>query len=356
MRSRRTLKKTIKKMGMLGEGFYGKTYRLNYRSKGYTFYDLVNEPNVNHIELYTTKSKEHISYTDKQDIHDFMTFLRNKKDILAKIYKNVFFMTGKTVSQVIKEELESNAIALKCYGKYAEKYLTVAPITGFRNLKIMGAKFTLNYVNTVYVTFSTECNNKYDMDADKFIIDILESLVILQRAGYQHNDIKLDNIVLCKDRYKLIDWGVAGYINNNSKIGYADAKIGDPITTNPMKWYLMDIPGFASKTIMKIRALSINYKYEESKIFQEIYTKINNEFEFVITAIPDKKKLFRMYKNTFDIFMVGITLIHAIYRYKLEKKKYMPLAEKLFSIINPIRDAKEALHIARTYIKNYKHN
>jgi serine/threonine protein kinase len=333
--------------GLLGEGVHGKTYRLHSKNTtGETFYDQVNENTVASVELYTDLSKTDTNLTDEQDIKEFLNFLQSKKDIVAKVFKSIFFLTGKTEKAELKEELEANRKVLQYFGSEADKFLTIAPISGFRDLKIIGAKFTLKTRKEIYVSFATECNNKYEMDADKFIVEILESIAILQDSGYQHNDIKLDNIVLCENRYKLIDWGQAGSINK--------FKIGEMLTSNPMKWYLVNVPKFAAKPIMKLRAFMVNSDYEKSPLFQKIYKTVNSEFETVVTINPDKKKLFKMYKNTFDIFMVGMTLIHAIHRYKLNQHKYLPLAKQLISITNPIHDAKEALNAAKFYLKNYK--
>ena len=345
-RLRFTQKKKAFQKGLLGEGFHGKTYRVGYNSKkSDSLYNYIDKENIIKIKLYTLNPKNDTFLTEEKDIAEFLKYLHKKKDTIAKIFKNTYFYTGKTVDEDLKEELDANLKVIHYYGKDAKKYLTISPVTGFRNLKIIGANIEIKEHDDIYITFSTECDNKYGMDADKFIVEILESVAVLQKAGYQHNDIKLDNIVLCENRYKLIDWGQAGFLN--------EIKFGDMICSNPIKWYLKGAPKFVAKPLMKVRASLINSGYKNSELFNEIYTSVNNEFEVVTSTIQDKETLFKVYKDTFDVFMVGMTLVHAIHRFKLDEQKYVPLAKKLISLINPIHDATEALRMTKKYISTF---
>lgn len=54
--------------------------------------------------------------------------------------------------------------------------------------------------------------------ATKFFLEVLEGLVLLESRGYLHGDTKLNNIVLHKERYKLIDFGLLTRIGNNSSL------------------------------------------------------------------------------------------------------------------------------------------
>ena len=347
-RRRFTKKKKEFEKGVLGEGFHGKTYRVGYNNKrGNSLYNFIDQENIITLKLYTLDPQDNVTMKDKKDIDEFLNYLHHqkKKNIIAKIFKSTFFITGTTTKQDLEQELDANINVIKHFGNVAKKYLTISPITGFRNLKIIGAHIEIAKRANLYMTFSTECHNKYPMSADKFIIEILESIKIVQEAKYQHNDIKLDNIVLCDNRYKLIDWGQAGPLD---KINF-----GDMLYSNPIKWYIMGAPKFIAKSLMSIGGTLTNRNYKGSEIFQNTNKAINNEVDIILQTVPETDKLLELYKKTFDVFMVGMTLIHAIYKFKLNEEKYLPLAKKLISIINPVKDAEEALKFAKDYLKKY---
>jgi serine/threonine protein kinase len=334
------------KTGFLGEGVHGKTYRLSYNSRGNTFYKHVAAHKIDYINLYVTNNEGNVILQTNKEINDFMKYLHSKSDVIAKIFKNTFYYTGLTPKQDFEIEINTNKKIINLYGKNANKMLTVSPITGYNNLKILGMNVKFTSGKEIYVAFGTECRNKYEIDADKFLVEILESLVILQGANYQHNDIKLDNIVLCDNRYKLIDWGQAG--------PFDDLNFGEMMYTDPIKWYLKGAPIFVAKSLMHLSSGFKNSGYRSSELFGEIYNTINAEIDTVLNTVKDSKTLLKMYRKTFDIFMVGMTLIHAVYTYKLDEHKYIPLAKKLISIKNPIQSAEKALQTVKTYLKNYK--
>jgi len=334
------------KTGFLGEGFHGRTYRLSYNSRGNTFYKHVKAHKIDSINLYVANKEETVLLSSNTEINDFMKYLHSKTDVIAKIFKNTFYYTGMTPKQDFENEISTNKEIIKRYGKNANKMLTVSPITGFNNLKIQGMHVILMSGKELYVAFGTECRNKYAMDADKFLVEILESLVILQAANYQHNDIKLDNIVLCDSRYKLIDWGQAG--------PFDDLNFGEMMYTDPIKWYLKGAPMFIAKSVMQVSSGIKNSGYRSSELFSEIYSTISAEIDTVLNTVKDTKTLLKMYRKTFDIFMVGMTLVHAIHTYKLNAHKYLPLAKMLISIKEPIHSAAKALQTVKKYLKTYK--
>lgn len=329
--------------GLLGEGFHGKAYRLNTDLKGETFISLVENKEIQKIKLYTSDLTEDIYLTEPEDIKDFIDFIGSRKGIIAKVFKSVFLLTGLTKQQDLENELDINRRIVKYYGSAATKFLTVAPIQGFRAHKVVGCYIEFLKGDTLYVALGSACDNKFSMNLHSLAKDVLESLVILQEAGYQHNDIKLDNIVRCKGRYKLIDWGQASSIE--------EFKFGDMITTNPLKWYIKGFPSYVSKHLMSYRTSMVNSPYEKSDIFRQKNIQIIEEFNEIINNNPDIHMLHKKYKRNLDVFMLGMTLLHAVFKYDLNYMKYRELIDRMTSLKHPWSSAKEALRYTKQYLK-----
>jgi len=342
-RSKRyTQKKRALNKGIIGEGFHGKTVQIAYNPYGTGLSNLLEDEQISKITLYTVDPDAPVVLTEDKDIKNFLKFIHDLHGKIAKLFKDRYFLTGSTIKQDLEEEVQANRDVISYYGRTAEKFLTIAPIHKFQNTEFLATIVEIVNKPTLYITYATMCDNKYPMRFGRFAAEILESIVILQKANYQHNDIKLDNVVLCDDRYKLIDWGQAGSID--------EIKIGDMISTSPIKWYVKGAPGYFAQKIMNVRTRMVDYNYEQSAVFQDTYSRIRSEFYKVISETPNPHELFEKYKTSFDIFMVGMTLLHAVHRFSLNHDKYKPLIDALTSIENPITDPKVALKLAKKYV------
>ena len=329
--------------GLLGEGFHGKAYRLNTHLKGETFISQVENKEITKIKLYTNDLTEDIYLTEPGIIKEFIDFIGSRRGLIAKVFKSVFLVTGLTKQQDLEDELDINRRIIKYYGASATKFLTVAPVKGFKHHKVVGCYIEFLKGDTLYVALGSACDNKFSMNIHSLAKDILESLVILQEAGYQHNDIKLDNIVRCKGRYKLIDWGQASSIE--------EFKFGDMICTNPLKWHIKGFPSYISKYLMDYRTSMVNSPYEKSDIFQQKNKQIIEEFNEIIRNNPDAHMLHTKYKRNLDVFMLGMTLLHAVFKYDLNYEKYRELIDRMTSLKHPWSSAKTALHYTKQYLK-----
>jgi hypothetical protein len=158
--------------------------------------------------------------------------------------------------------------------------------------------------------------------------------------SYLHNDIKLDNIVKCDDKYKLIDWGQSCYAMELS------SKVGTLLGTSPMRWYLLGHSHLISKSMISYRTTMRNFKFSRNRIFQQTMNRIKAEYNQVIKEETDKDNLMSKYLYSFDIFMLGMTILHAIYKYDLNYLKYRPLIDKFTSLSDPVKNAIEALRLA----------
>jgi len=325
---------------ILGEGAYGITYNLCKDDKVSFCNELDKQP-IKQIILYTVDGMETLS--DKNTIRQFIDFLHIKKDRIAKTFKptGIFISTTK---EYFEKEIESGKKIIEVYGKQADTYLTIAPLTGFQSHKLFGAIFEGSV--TTYAIFGTKCNNKFEIVLPKFIKDILQSIIILQEEDMFHNDIKLDNIVKCSDRYKLIDWGGASKI---SKL----VKPGSLLTTSPVQWYCHDwrVIKLLCVELLPWRAHYSEPSATKSDLFKEILAKIKKEFYEATNHGLSKDELFEKYKYTFDLFQLGMTLVYAIYDKPKYHKKYIPIIGYLTSLTDPPTNAKEAMNHIKILLK-----
>lgn len=341
--SRKTQKnRSSNKATILGEGFHGLAYNLGCKKSGPTICSILENQIITKVKIYTTDSHEEIFLTKSPDIQEFLHYIHASKEKIGKIFKNRAWLTGTSVLQDFEGEINTNIKILKHYGSDSKKFLTIIPDSGFRKMPILGAYFEVFGKPTVYIIFGTKCNNNYTMNFEKFIVNLLESLVVLNKANYQHNDIKLDNIVLCGDRYKFIDWGQACAID--------ESEIGDMISTSPIKWYCMGGPGIFSRLIMKYRASMVDYKYSSSDMFKKVFNRISDEFIPIANENLLTFHLFELYKESFDVFMLGMTGLHAIFKYNLDFEKYRPLIDAFTSLNSPLNPV-DALKYAKKFFK-----
>lgn len=322
---------------LLGKGAHGIAYNVGSDTEEPTFYSLLKSKPIQSFIIYSSDGFFK-AYVKPQHIMLFQDYISEITGKIAKVLKPT--KNAKNTEESFEEELAQNRRVVNTYGELAEKYLTVAPMKPFLGKDVIGCIVNLYTDEKIYASFSNKCDNKFTMDLDKFIIDILESIIILQTLSYRHNDIKLDNIVRCEERYKLIDW------DQFAKITELD-KLGTLISTSPVRWYIKGYNPIISKTIMSVKTTMRNYGFSASKIYKQVTTNINKEFDEIIGTNPDKDNLSSTYAYSFDIFMLGMTILHSVYKYKLDFDKYSSIIFKFTSLKEPVKNAIEALQFVK---------
>lgn len=291
-----------------------------------------------------------------KDINDLFNFFYKSKDKIVKIMKTTkYFMKNSHLKKDFYEEIKLNKKILKIYKSQSKKYLTIYPIGKFKSIDLIASIITLNNNKKMYMIFGNKCeNDNYKINLDKYIIDILESLIILQEHNLQHDDIKLDNTVKCENKYKLIDWGKVRSVKDLS----FSTIYG--IYHSPILYYLK---GFKFPQFYFL-LVNFDYTYDivnskknknflrKNKNFKELINRVREELKIIIQMKGNKKEMLNKYKFTFDIYMFGITILHIINKYKLNYIKYKPIIDKFTSIINPIKNAKNALKYVKTILKS----
>jgi len=300
---------------------------------------MVHSNNNLKIQLFLSNGK--IKYlTDMIDINNFIESLREHTNFIAKIIKPASFFSFKSTKDKFLIELKDNQKVIDAYpSKDAEKYLTLTGLK-FEDDSITGAIFAGD--SAIYAIFNIRCNPEYVFDIKKFTIDILQSLDSFTGT---HNDIKLDNIVLCSDRYKLIDWGK---YSSKDKL-----RFGSTTTANPIKYYIYSgVASIGRHYFVKTKRAKSWYSFEEivkSPEFKNEYFRVLKEYDQEVASTP-RRKMFEKYKDTYDVFALGMSILYGVIHFKLDYEKYRPLIETLASIKNPL-NAGEALVYAKKFFR-----
>ena len=318
----------------LGEGAQGKTYNAGCVAFGESFCKILKDSPITEITVYT--EKDPVVLTRPADIAEFVEATQGMSGAIAKLFKHKG-QHSTVAHKKLLDEIRTNQHIKEIYGADAEHFTTVAPLR-FQRYDVYGVAIHIDKQPDIYAVFGRRCDNKYHVEPRKLLIDILASLIILNERGYYHNDIKLDNIVRCKDMYTLIDWGASTPIHPDEKTH------GSLLTTSPMRWYLFGYNQFISTSIIGTKTYYVNQTIYKSPIFQENVARINREFYNAMKKSSDRATLFAKYKESFDVFMLGMTALHSVIVFNLDYKEYKPIIEQLTSLEAPI-NAKEALRL-----------
>ena len=318
----------------LGEGAHGKVYNTGC-SAGESLCSILSKSTVESIVIFT-EDKRIILKEDEQA--DFLDFIRTVKESIVKIFK-----PSKKIVAKLDKEIHLNRLIAEQYGKDAAFFTTIAPldfVTSDKGIKykLFGARIDLKGKEPQYVVCGAKCSGKFNLEMKRCLIDIASSLIVLHQKHWTHNDIKFDNIVKCDDMYKLIDWGAA------TPMDFKALNHGSLLTTSPLRWYLLNYPAWISSSILGTKTALYRKDISKFPFFQELLVRINSEFYEIVKKGETREALFEKYKETMDIFMLGMTALHGVIERKLDLDTYKPVIEALTSFTKPL-DAKGALRI-----------
>jgi len=334
-------KSRTRKVGgrLLGEGVTGQTFNAACISSGNSFCKRIRgqEESISKIVLYTPNTSP-VKLTKEEDVSAFIDYFRNLDGIISKILKPPPKFLKKSIQTLFHNELDANRRIIKLYGSNAEKFLTIAPID-YNGHQVIGAQVFGSSMPPMYVIFGYKCNNKFKIDTTselkRWVKDILKSLEILQKANYLHNDIKPDNTVLCKEVYKLIDWGFACHMDYKA----FKKSDGDDMFISPARWYIVGVPKDKAIEKLKSKTERKNKSLYHSSIWNECMEFLENELEYVYTSGLSHEQLFTKYKKSFDVMMIGFTIVEVVYDSNLSWTHWKPIVFKFLSHKHPINAA-----------------
>jgi serine/threonine protein kinase len=326
-----------------GKGKYGTVYDtgcLDKKSLCYMLVSIIN--NIAQLRLITTNGKT-IVVKGATDIMHFITAIADRDDIVTKQLGPDSYRAFQTeIDQYLKiiEIFDSNIV---------KKYMAVCELR-FRKEAVIGFSYTTkNGVgnNTSFIfnyrctdTFADRLSTIKPSETDILIQQVLELLIELDKREYYHADIKHDNIMMCHDRWKLIDWGHGihlseirdAYINRTAK------PYGSTIYVTPIQiWlYQKEIKSYTWQQQM------VYYTYFFYKKMPWSLTDFNKfwdtmqEWVFkpqirLLRGSPRELDVFEKYRRTFDLSSFGILLL-TLFIYRRYPKKYFSFAQSILDI------------------------
>ena len=179
--------------------------------------------------------------------------------LLVKKFISSNIIIGETKDN-FNNELNGYKKMIKILGKKVYKYTTIREGFIYKGRKIYGINFENNY----YV-FLEKCNKTIDevkftqKSFNRFYKMIMNTLKIMEKNNYLHNDIKPSNIICCYgnngiDNFKLIDWELSFSLSKQVN-GFYLNKNGNVLYNHPIKFYYTGIPLLVNKLIFSIELL-----------------------------------------------------------------------------------------------------
>ena len=228
----------------ISEGYKGRTFDVynendddNENQKDYNnFYSKFSNENPNEIVLYSLNKTITIKDSNNKEKEQILSLLKHKTNFIIKEFKRGNLILGNGRYN-FRNELKSIKKLATIYKDKLSHYTTIKPIFKYNNIDV----YAMSYDWKFYI-FQEKCYKTLDNidftqnEFDKMIKDIYESLLILQKNSYLHNDIKFDNIIYCDNKYKIIDWdiSISGYSHNKSILR---GNAGNFTFNHPIKFY-----------------------------------------------------------------------------------------------------------------------
>lgn len=209
--------------------------------------------------------------------------------------------------------------------------------------------------------FSRRCDvpldkHAFGKDADHFVRDLLESFAALHAGGLVHCDVKLDNMIMCGDRFKLIDWGSSERFEQ-----VARRYVGKGNTASPMAWAAwgtgIATPAFYVGYFAVLYGLAplkcADFVRLASGAYASFRAAYDKEVQRQSRARSDegfRRGLLRRYVRSIDLFSFGMVLAHVacVFSKRLSRRaraRMLELARRLTHYDDPdfTQDAGEAL-------------
>jgi serine/threonine protein kinase len=255
----------------------------------------------------------------RDNYEEILKHIEGKSNYIVKKFKrgNIFIGNDK---HNFKNELRSVKKLDTIYKDKLSYYTSIKPIFTYSNVDI----YAISFSHRFYI-FQEKCHQTVDnvkftqKEFNKFVKDIYESLLILQKSNFIHNDIKADNVIYCDNRYKLIDWDLADSYYTRFK-SFVKGSGGNFIFNHPIKFYSLGLPIFIFRTFYNI------FKSKDNDIYKWIFKlksyKIieKKSLESTSLLIDNNIKLKSLIKH-YDMYSFALLIIFLAEKNKLKYSK-----------------------------------
>jgi len=285
----------IKGGKIINRGFKGvvmEMYNTNIEDDDTLYNDLKKKvKNPNEIKLIT--EKEEIKIETEKDYKLILKEIKKRsKKVLVKKFETSSIMFGSN-SKNFNNELEGYKQLIEIFKGDISKYTTIMKGFSYKQKKIYGISYHNNYYIFLEKCYKTLDNiNFTEKSLNKCVKEIIEILDILNAHNYIHNDLKPDNIILCKKRFKIIDWESSNYIKEQSST-FINTKNGNLTYNHPIKFYRIGVPYVFYKYIYNNEILTYPMltKLKTPKIIYKLVNSTINEvisYNSKLSKIPNE--------------------------------------------------------------------
>jgi serine/threonine protein kinase len=312
-----------------GKGFKGFVMNVSCKEEQ-SLCALLDGKEINQLYIYDDSSKVFI-LRDNKLIHAFINKLYEEKNTVVKNIED---------KCVFEQEIKNIRLLLKIYEKSSN--LTSFTHVEFDNKNIIGfaipgkLHFILNKACTNTLKELMSVLNA--SNANKMIIDLLNSIKIMHKHGVYHVDIKPDNIMKCDDAYKFIDWG---NIKTSKELRNSHIRpYGSEFYASPIQW---TVAGKETSygSITRLRFLG-KFKFvtgyditlSQFNNFWDIYIKLFVNPQLNALMRDSVEVLIDKYHQCYSLWAFGISLL-ILFVIRDYPKKYFDFVETLLNIDHP---------------------
>lgn len=318
---------------VLGQGKHGKTFD----AVGSDAHD--GENLLSELAAPGVRERAWVAYTDdnKKVICDartkkaVMDALKGARRFVAKTFLGA---SNRTAEESFALEMAMRRRVIGAFGgtKHAKEYTTVAsgmPVRGLGDLVSIRVDGGGRDGQDALYMISSKCQvslDRYKFSNASEIVemagDILDAFARIHDGGLIHADVKLDNMVFCRDgpgrRFKLIDWGASMQADVLIR-SYLDG-CEPKNTASPMAWYAWGLGKHMTvNAFMLIHARMYIRTFMSSMEFVQFCTDAMASFSTAARRIEREKggderrvarSILKTHVRSFDLYSFGIALAH----------------------------------------------
>jgi serine/threonine protein kinase len=344
-----------------GEGMKGRVIDYGTLTEDLESLEHIKLDNVTKVNVYILEKEDIIEYEKGPEIIDELIHLDKNQNYVVKEF-TIPNLATRTFGQSKKTYMMREIDGFKHILPVVKKYGIVG--IPYKNNTLIGFEIVMknkglfDRSNSRCFIVNIKCTqtmselivNKFtEQEFVQFVDNILSTLVDIQNLDVAHGDIKLDNIMKCRDKYELIDW------ENNRLLEYKILIKNRYFGLSPI--YFKILYGTAWYPAFKVALLK--YYKETGGYDTEVSSEYANNIIEHYKQWFDKYTLeetFESVKYSLDLCPLGMILygilqrneniknIHKEFIMNLYKMKNASVALKEFRKYNHIRKSKHRIH------------